>query len=141
CSWPLLVRSLYSLTSSLASLGQRNIRRLWTPSASPILLPSGGWVLMAVNVPGPSTHTCLYASGIPPLLLQKRMRRFGSDMLRDEGGGWSLAPHEPSGSREPTSRGKPLSKNFFAAGIRAGGPFRCRKSACVAEPWPKDETC
>jgi hypothetical protein len=42
------------------------------------------------------------------------------NMLRDEGGGWSLAPHEPSGSGQRISTILPLFKNFFAAAIRAG---------------------
>src|SRR5258708_15080197 len=76
CSWLLLVRSLYCLTSSLASLGQRNIRRLGTPSASPILLPSGGWILRGSEHPRSVYRHSSVASGIPrlSLLLQKGAR-------------------------------------------------------------------
>jgi len=62
-------------------------------------------------------------------------------MLGDEGGGWIWSTPEPSGTGQRISTILPLCKNFFAAGIRAGGHFRCRKPARVAKPWPKDETC
>ena len=60
------------------------IWRLFTPSASPILLPSGGWVLRAIDVPDPSTRTCLDASGIPPLLPQKARAPVFRNTLRVE---------------------------------------------------------
>src|SRR5208282_425717 len=66
---------------------------------------------------------------------------FIRNMLGDEGGGWIWSTPEPSGTGQRISTILPLCKNFFAAGIRAGGHFRCRKPARVAKPWPKDETC
>ena len=68
CCWLLLVRCLYALIRSLASLGQRNARRLWTLSSSPIvLLPGlgpGGIELPQVRL------QALLCPGIPPLLLR-----------------------------------------------------------------------
>jgi len=42
-------------------------------------------------------------------------------MLGDEGGGWIWSTPEPSGSGQRISMVEPLFKNFFRAGIRAGG--------------------
>jgi len=66
---------------------------------------------------------------------------FIRNMLGDEGGGWIWSTPEPSGSGQRISMVEPLFKNFFRAGIRAGGHLRCREPARVPELSPKNETC
>jgi len=67
----------------------------------------------------PSRHTCLYASGIPPLLLQNRMRRFHSGHAGDEGGGWIWSTPEPSGNGQRICIAQLIFNIFFPAGNRA----------------------
>jgi hypothetical protein len=79
------------------------------------------------KVPGASAPTCLYASGIPPLLLHKRMHRFASEHAARRR--WQVDQYtpEPSGSGQRISTIRSIFKTFFSAQNRAGSRCGCEK--------------